>query len=182
MKFLQKLDYLMDKYGLNKSTLSQNSGIPYTTIDGWYKKGYEGLKLTTFRKLADYFNTTLDYWVLDEVTDPNYGKASGFEVSYLEMIYIQKYRSLPTEGQETVNNLIDNLYNMMIPAPAKDEQTFVDTERAKQIMTENKARKEHTIKIAAFGGTDHDPKEIELTPEDMEAVQKRLEELRQGKS
>ena len=45
MNFLEKLDFLMERYGLNKSTLSQKSEIPYTTIDGWYKKGYEGLKI-----------------------------------------------------------------------------------------------------------------------------------------
>lgn len=74
MNFLEKLDFLMGRDGLNKSTLSQASEIPYTTIDGWYKKGYEGLKLPTLRKLAAYFGTTLDYWVLDDVTDPDYEK------------------------------------------------------------------------------------------------------------
>lgn len=62
MDFLEKLNYLMEKNHLNKSTLSKACNIPYTTIDGWYKKGYEGLKLTTLRKLAQYFGTSLDYW------------------------------------------------------------------------------------------------------------------------
>lgn len=62
MDFLEKLNYLMEKNHLNKSTLSKACNIPYTTIDGWYKKGYEGLKLTTLRKLAEYFGTSLDYW------------------------------------------------------------------------------------------------------------------------
>lgn len=66
MDFLEKLDYLMDRDGLNKSTLSKACDIPYTTIDGWYKKGYEGLKLTTLRKLASFFGTTLDFWASDE--------------------------------------------------------------------------------------------------------------------
>ena len=65
MDFLEKLNYLMEKNHLNKSTLSKACNIPYTTIDGWYKKGYEGLKLTTLRKLADYFGTTLDYWAAE---------------------------------------------------------------------------------------------------------------------
>lgn len=98
MNFLEKLDFLMNKYGLNKRTLSQKSGIPYTTIDAWYKKGYEGLKLTTLRKLNDFFNTTLDYWILDEVTDPNYGKSSGFKVEFDEMEHIKKYRELDPYG------------------------------------------------------------------------------------
>ncbi len=111
MNFLEKLDFLMKKYDLNKRSLSQKSGIPYTTIDGWYKKGYEGLKLTTFRKLANYFNTTLDYWILDDVSDPNYGKSQGFQVDYSEMALIQKYRALDDYGRETVELVLNREYN-----------------------------------------------------------------------
>lgn len=107
MNFLEKLDFLMEKYELNKRTLSQKSDIPYTTIDAWYKKGYEGLKLTTLRKLNDYFNTTLDFWVLDEVTDPNYGKTTGFKVEFEEMQHIKKYRQLDAKGQQHVTSILD---------------------------------------------------------------------------
>ena len=107
MDFLQKLDFLMDKYGLNKLTLSQNSGIPYSTVVGWYKKGYEGLKLTTLRKLSDYFNTVLDYWVNEDEIDTNYWKADGFIVNGDEMGHIQKYRLLDPYGKEAVNGVLD---------------------------------------------------------------------------
>ena len=55
MDFLEKLDYLMEENHLNKNTLSKACNIPYTTIDGWYKKGYEGLKLTSLKKLSGFF-------------------------------------------------------------------------------------------------------------------------------
>ena len=97
----------MDKYGLNKLTLSQNSGIPYSTVVGWYKKGYEGLKLTTLRKLSDYFNTVLDYWVNEDEIDPNYWKADGFIVNGDEMGHIQKYRLLDPYGKEAVDGVLD---------------------------------------------------------------------------
>ena len=61
MNFLDKLNNFMNLKGLNKSTLSKACDIPYTTIDGWYK----GIKLTTLRKLAGYFNTFLDFWESD---------------------------------------------------------------------------------------------------------------------
>ncbi len=67
MNFLEKLDKLMNERGINKSILSKESGVPYTTIDGMYKKGYKNIKLSTIRKIANYFNTTLDYLVVDEV-------------------------------------------------------------------------------------------------------------------
>ncbi|MEY8321864.1 helix-turn-helix transcriptional regulator [Lachnospiraceae bacterium 46-61] len=74
MNFLEKLDLLLNENKLNKHSLSQQSGIPYTTIDGWYKKGYDGLKLTTLRKLAIFFNTTLDYWAYDDIAIPSNNK------------------------------------------------------------------------------------------------------------
>lgn len=65
MTFLEKLEKLMNEHNLNKSTLSKSCGIPYTTIDGWYKKGFEDMRLSTLKKLAAYFNTTLDFWAYD---------------------------------------------------------------------------------------------------------------------
>jgi len=69
MNFLEKLDALMKKEGLNKRTLSKKSGVPYTTILSFYdeSKGYENVKLVTLRKLAKHFRCTLDELADDEV-------------------------------------------------------------------------------------------------------------------
>lgn len=71
------------------------------------KKGYEGLKLTTLRKLSSYFNTTLDYWFIDDITDPNYGKSNGFKIDFEEMEHIKKYRQLDDYGKETIKITLD---------------------------------------------------------------------------
>lgn len=63
MDFLDMLNQLMKEKGLNKSTLSQLSGVPYTTIDGFYKKGYENAKISTVRKIASALDVSLDYLV-----------------------------------------------------------------------------------------------------------------------
>lgn len=97
----------MDKYHLNKRALSQKSEIPYTTIDAWYKKGYEGIKLTTLRKLNDFFNTSLDYWIMDEITDPCYGKTTDFKIDHTEMNHVEKYRALDSHGKEMVDLVLD---------------------------------------------------------------------------
>lgn len=67
MTFTNKLDYLMAERGINKSILSKESGIPYTTIDGFYKKGTDNIKLSTLKKLSAYFNCTLDFLVDDDI-------------------------------------------------------------------------------------------------------------------
>lgn len=58
--FLEKLDKLMADGGLNKKTLSEKSGIAYTTIVNWYKRGYDNMTISIFKRLCDYFGVTMD--------------------------------------------------------------------------------------------------------------------------
>ncbi|WP_313413217.1 helix-turn-helix transcriptional regulator [Sedimentibacter sp.] len=70
MSFLNKLEKLMSDKGIeNLSRLSRETGIPYTTIDGFYKKGTENIKLSTLKKLANYFDCSLDFLVDDNITE-----------------------------------------------------------------------------------------------------------------
>jgi transcriptional regulator with XRE-family HTH domain len=66
MNFLDKLSNLILERKMNRRTFSQDSGISYTTISNWYSRGYDGLTLTTFRKLCDYFNVTMDSMAYDD--------------------------------------------------------------------------------------------------------------------
>lgn len=103
MDFLNKLDYLMASRGLTRRALSSESAIPYTTIVGFYTKGYGNTKMSTIRKLASYFDVSIDYLLLDEVTDPNYGKSGrapeSHHLSEAEFQLIQNYRGLTSEGK-----------------------------------------------------------------------------------
>ena len=40
MGLTEKLDLLMKEKNINKATLARGSGVPYTTIDGFYKNGF----------------------------------------------------------------------------------------------------------------------------------------------
>lgn len=106
MDFLEKLNNLMEKNHLNKSTLSKACNIPYTTIDGWYKKGYEGLKLTTLRKLAEYFGTSLDYWASEEIFED---VTSELDIDNEVKQLAQQYNLLNDSDRELVKKMIDSL-------------------------------------------------------------------------
>lgn len=69
MSFLTKLDKLMKDRNINKSQLSRESGVPYTTIDGFYKKGTDNIKLSTLKKLSSYFGCSLDYLADDDISE-----------------------------------------------------------------------------------------------------------------
>lgn len=93
MPFIDRLETLMEKNGINnKSELSKVSGIPYTTIDGFYKKGSDNIKLSTLRKLAECLNCTLDYLV-DEAEEPKTMAAhfDGDEYTEEELDKIKEY-------------------------------------------------------------------------------------------
>lgn len=69
MGLTDKLDILMKEKNINKAELARESGVPYTTIDGFYKKGSDNAKLSTLKKLCAYFGCTLDFLADDEVND-----------------------------------------------------------------------------------------------------------------
>lgn len=91
MTLLEKLDWLMKKYDLNKSSLARNANIKYTTLDSLYKKGYSNAKLQTLMALARYFNVSLDYLVKDEITNPRYGFDEIYSEKELDILDL--YRS-----------------------------------------------------------------------------------------
>lgn len=71
MSITDKLDEFMKKHGFNKADVARLSGIPYTTIDGLYKKGDDNTKLSTLRRLSKVMNCTLDE-LIDEPTQGYY--------------------------------------------------------------------------------------------------------------
>ena len=79
MGLTDKLDILMKERKINKAELARESGVPYTTIDGFYKKGSENAKLSTLKKLCAYFNCSLDYLADDNVDEHSQTIAAHFD-------------------------------------------------------------------------------------------------------
>ena len=62
MNILEKIDFLMKRNGIkNRAELSELSGIPYSTITGFYAKGYDRMKLSTLKTLADCLGNPPDF-------------------------------------------------------------------------------------------------------------------------
>lgn len=110
MNLLEKITYLMNENGLNKRTLSQASGVPYTTIDGLYKKGYEGARMSTIKSLASFFGVTLDSFCRDDIDELQYAyQKPDISLSPAEHQLIINYRSINTDGQERLLDYADDL-------------------------------------------------------------------------
>ncbi|MDP5276560.1 helix-turn-helix domain-containing protein [Chengkuizengella axinellae] len=67
MKLTDKLDELMKQKGISRMGLSKESGVPYTTLVNFYEKGTDNVKLSTLKKLSDYFKVSLDYLVDENI-------------------------------------------------------------------------------------------------------------------
>lgn len=96
MNFLDKLETLMSIHGIkNKKQLASQSGIPYTTIVNWYKRGYENMTISNFKILCDFFGVTMDSMVRNEVTELEYynPKNNKIYLSAEEELLIKCYRA-----------------------------------------------------------------------------------------
>lgn len=93
MGLTDKLDILMKERNINKAELARESRVPYTTIDGFYKKGSENAKLSTLKKLCSYFDCSLDYLADDNVNEPRTMAAhfDGDEYTEEEITKIKEY-------------------------------------------------------------------------------------------
>ena len=112
MNILEKIDFLMKQKGIkNRAELSELSGIPYSTITGFYAKGYDKMKLSTLKTLARLFGVSTDYLGRDEITDPNYGLTvpEAPALAPDEYQLLDDYRTFNDEGKEKIRDYIADL-------------------------------------------------------------------------
>lgn len=115
MNFTDKLNVLMEKKNIRISDLSRGSGIPYTTIDGFYKKGYSNIKLSTLRQLAEYFDVSIDYLVNDDYSNEIFNSDSE------ENDLLKKYRCLDEQGKNEVTSVLETNYERVTRVIQQDE-------------------------------------------------------------
>ena len=152
MTFLEKLDFLMKRNGDNLSALSKKSGIPYTTLDGLYKKGYKNTKLSTLQRLCEYFHVTLDYLVKDGIIDPLYGLDSQISVQS-KPCSERLANACDSLNEEGIEKVID--YAAVLVASGRYVKEVVSQddngymfEGAKKALERAKAEQSPTIKYA----------------------------------
>lgn len=96
MTFLEKLELLMKENNIkNIKRLSDQSGIPRSTIDSFYKQSYNNIKLSTFKKLCDFFGVTMDCMARDDVDEIEYynpGKKD-LHITMDEEYFLKCYRA-----------------------------------------------------------------------------------------
>ena len=57
-----KVEKLMDENGVTQYKLSQDTGVPQSTLSDW-KRGLYTPKVDKLKKIADYFGVPLEYFL-----------------------------------------------------------------------------------------------------------------------
>lgn len=104
-----KLDYLMHERGITRGGLAKSTGIPYTTIVGFYEKGSDNIKLSNLQKLSSFFGVSLEYLVNDGISANTFSSER----------FSKKYASLSSSERDIVDGVIDGLLNMKKNKPEK---------------------------------------------------------------
>ena len=128
----EKLFALMADKNITAAALARETGIPNSSLADILKGKTEKIAIAKIFPLAKYFDCSVDYLVLNEITDPRHGKTSGFQVGYDEMIHIQKYRALHPLSRNVVDTTVKALEIMeaaKTQTQAKEDTS--DAERAK---------------------------------------------------
>lgn len=116
MDFLDRLRILMKNSGDNNSSLAKKSGIPYTTIDGLFKRGWEKAQISTIQRICDYYSVSLDYMVYGaEKLSPEallvaakYETISPYGKAVIECVLEQEKNAVASKGIPVINAAHDS--------------------------------------------------------------------------
>lgn len=100
MDFLDRLRILMEQCGDNNSALAKKSEMPYTTIDGLFKRGWEKAQVSTIRRICECYNVSMDYMVRG---------AEGLSAEAL--LFAGKYETLNAAGRELISIVMSYALN-----------------------------------------------------------------------
>ncbi len=78
MTFLTQLDYLLKSHNMKRADLARAIHVAPSTINSWYARGTDKIKLQVLLDISDYFGVSLEYLIngnknLDVLND-NYSK------------------------------------------------------------------------------------------------------------
>lgn len=119
MSVAERLEKFMKEHGYFKSDVAKLSGIPYTTIDGLFKKGDDNIKLSTLKKLATFMHCSLDELAGDE--------------NHIEYYYDSETSLLAEEIRENPQyRLMFDATKKLKPESVEEVKKFIDYQLAKE--------------------------------------------------
>lgn len=120
MTLLEKLDYLLSQNKITVRELSKKSGLGYTAIRNWYERGYENMRLPSFKILCDFFNVTMESMAYDDQEIQYRGSVSERMLNQKQKDMINMYDNIGDESQRIIYKSLKEAYD--IATEKKDRQ------------------------------------------------------------
>lgn len=114
-------EYML-KNGYTKADISRMSNIPYTTIDGLFKKGDENTKLSTLKKLAELIGCTIDDMAYNDGSEKSNTEAPSVPLTQQEETHIKKYRQLADVRRYVVDEVLDAQYQKQMEEQSAEKE------------------------------------------------------------
>ena len=107
MNMIEKILILMEERGYTKADVAKGADMPYTTLDGLFKKGFENTRFPTLKKLATFFDVSMEYLVNDEESDRDYGKLMPSNLTRDDYHLIKLWNKLPHDEKMKILGRIE---------------------------------------------------------------------------
>ena len=97
MDFLTNLEVLLKNNGMSRSDLARAIEVAPSTINSWYARGSEKVSITILRKIAIYFNVSLEVLINgDTITSIHFTE---YEYTKQELELIKNYGKFLKESR-----------------------------------------------------------------------------------
>ncbi len=111
MDMLDRMRKLASEKGItNNLQFSKYTGVPYTTIDNFYKVGYENAKLSTLKKIATALECSLEYLVNGNSEE---------ELEEEIQAFARRYANLNDIGKQLINDALASVERAGLTSPAQ---------------------------------------------------------------
>lgn len=85
MEFLKTLDNLLATHNMKRADLARAINVAPSTINSWYARGTDKVKLQVLIDISNYFNVSLEY-LINGKESPNIINADNYSAEEIKLI------------------------------------------------------------------------------------------------
>ena len=108
MSVLLNLKELRNERGISQQKLAEAIGMGQSSINDYENRGIEP-DIGTLIRIADYFETSVDYLVAHTHIRCRLEETSEFTLNEREIALVNGYRSIPASGRLVIDDMIAEL-------------------------------------------------------------------------
>ena len=107
MTIQEKLQKQLAEKKMSNLESSRLSGVPNSTLADILKGKTSRVSVNAVIAISSALSVSPEYFIHDDITDPDYYSKTDFPISKSERTHIQKYRRLTDNGREAIDRTMD---------------------------------------------------------------------------